>query len=153
MLRWDSHLDLISPTRRRYDWGFEAFGWTLLLGGLAVAVLFITVLDKKTVVIAFDASVELVLQIIVPEIYHFWSLRYFAILTARGNPDWSYRRLPTRHDGNFWKRCQSINICLIGLRIKQWTKAIGIRSAWCSVCVRWCIKKRTIISLIIIYIT
>ncbi|EYE77045.1 hypothetical protein SEEH1536_19240 [Salmonella enterica subsp. enterica serovar Heidelberg str. N1536] len=26
---------------------FEAFGWTLLLGGLAVAVLFITALDKK----------------------------------------------------------------------------------------------------------
>lgn len=50
---------------------FEAFGWTLLLGGLAVAVLFITALDKKTVIIAFDAPVELVLQIIVPEIYHF----------------------------------------------------------------------------------
>lgn len=26
---------------------FEAFGWTLLLGGLAVAVLFITALGKK----------------------------------------------------------------------------------------------------------
>ncbi|ESG95338.1 hypothetical protein SEEJ0720_13233 [Salmonella enterica subsp. enterica serovar Javiana str. PRS_2010_0720] len=26
---------------------FEAFGWTLLLGGLAVAVLFIIALDKK----------------------------------------------------------------------------------------------------------
>lgn len=26
---------------------FEAFGWTLLLGGLAVAVLFINALDKK----------------------------------------------------------------------------------------------------------
>ncbi|KAF0670994.1 hypothetical protein L247_13775, partial [Salmonella enterica subsp. enterica serovar Worthington str. BCH-7253] len=25
----------------------EAFGWTLLLGGLAVAVLFITALDRK----------------------------------------------------------------------------------------------------------
>lgn len=49
---------------------FEAFGWTLLLGCLAVAVLFITALDKKTVIIAFDAPVESVLQIIVPEIYH-----------------------------------------------------------------------------------
>lgn len=26
---------------------FEAFGWTLLLGGLAVVVLFITALDRK----------------------------------------------------------------------------------------------------------
>lgn len=26
---------------------FEAFGWTLLLGGLAVTVLFITALDRK----------------------------------------------------------------------------------------------------------
>lgn len=26
---------------------FEAFGWTLLLGSLAVAVLFITALDRK----------------------------------------------------------------------------------------------------------
>lgn len=26
---------------------FEAFGWTLLLGSLAVAVLFITTLDRK----------------------------------------------------------------------------------------------------------
>ncbi|SUH15567.1 Uncharacterised protein [Salmonella enterica subsp. enterica] len=26
---------------------FEAFGWTLLLGGLAVAVLFITALDRN----------------------------------------------------------------------------------------------------------
>lgn len=26
---------------------FEAFGWTLLLGGLAGAVLFITALDRK----------------------------------------------------------------------------------------------------------
>lgn len=26
---------------------FEAFGWTLLLGALAVAVLFITALDRK----------------------------------------------------------------------------------------------------------
>lgn len=26
---------------------FEAFGWTLLLGDLAVAVLFITALDRK----------------------------------------------------------------------------------------------------------
>lgn len=26
---------------------FEAFGWTLLLGGLAVAVQFITALDRK----------------------------------------------------------------------------------------------------------
>lgn len=27
---------------------FEAFGWTLLVGGLAVAVLFITALDRNS---------------------------------------------------------------------------------------------------------
>ncbi|SUH09114.1 Uncharacterised protein [Salmonella enterica subsp. enterica] len=50
---------------------FEAFGWTFTFRQSGSGSTVLSLHWIETVIIAFDTPVELVLQIIVPEIYHF----------------------------------------------------------------------------------